>query len=66
MADDSSAPDAAWFAACQPDAPCITPGTYAYLGAAAALRYVATGNVRSLADVKRSDQVDSHGCGDHV
>jgi len=37
-ADDSSAPDAPWFAACQPDAPCITPGTYAYLGAAAALR----------------------------
>lgn len=36
----SSAPDAPWFAACQPDAPCITPGTYAYLGAAAALRYV--------------------------
>jgi len=34
----SSAPDAPWFAACQPDAPCITPGTYAYLGAAAALR----------------------------
>jgi chloride channel 3/4/5 len=38
VADDSSAPDAPWFAACQPDAPCITPGTYAYLGAAAALR----------------------------
>ena len=36
----SSAPDAPWFAACQPDAPCITPGTYAYLGAAAALRRV--------------------------
>jgi chloride channel 3/4/5 len=34
----SSTPDAPWFAACQPDAPCITPGTYAYLGAAAALR----------------------------
>jgi chloride channel 3/4/5 len=40
IADDSSAPDAPWFAACQPDAPCITPGTYAYLGAAAALRWV--------------------------
>jgi hypothetical protein len=38
VVDDSSAPDAPWFAACQPDAPCITPGTYAYLGAAAALR----------------------------
>lgn len=25
------------FAACPPDAPCITPGTYAFLGAAAAL-----------------------------
>ncbi|KAK4686453.1 chloride channel 3/4/5, partial [Tremellales sp. Uapishka_1] len=30
-------PTAAWFAVCQPDAPCITPGTYAFLGAAAAL-----------------------------
>ena len=27
------------FAVCQPDVPCITPGTYAFLGAAAALRY---------------------------
>ena len=26
------------FAVCQPDVPCITPGTYAFLGAAAALR----------------------------
>lgn len=25
------------FAACVPDIPCITPGTYAFLGAAAAL-----------------------------
>ena len=25
------------FSACQPDVPCITPGTYAFLGAAAAL-----------------------------
>lgn len=30
-------PDARFFAACQPDVPCITPGTYAFLGAAAAL-----------------------------
>ncbi|KAI4865422.1 chloride channel protein [Hypoxylon rubiginosum] len=30
-------PDSAFFAACQPDEPCITPGTYAFLGAAAAL-----------------------------
>ncbi|XDG09053.1 hypothetical protein ABKA04_008668 [Annulohypoxylon sp. FPYF3050] len=30
-------PDSAFFAACQPDVPCITPGTYAFLGAAAAL-----------------------------
>jgi chloride channel 3/4/5 len=30
-------PEAAFFAACQPDEPCITPGTYAFLGAAAAL-----------------------------
>ncbi|KAF1816910.1 chloride channel protein [Eremomyces bilateralis CBS 781.70] len=30
-------PDARLFAACQPDVPCITPGTYAFLGAGAAL-----------------------------
>ncbi|KAK8845412.1 hypothetical protein IAR55_006125 [Kwoniella newhampshirensis] len=30
-------PEAPWFATCAPDAPCITPGTYAFLGAAAAL-----------------------------
>ncbi|KAF8461409.1 chloride channel [Kalaharituber pfeilii] len=30
-------PDSRFFAACQPDVPCITPGTYAFLGAAAAL-----------------------------
>jgi chloride channel 3/4/5 len=30
-------PDAALFASCTPDAPCITPGTYAFLGAGAAL-----------------------------
>ncbi|KAL8759768.1 MAG: hypothetical protein Q9184_003523 [Pyrenodesmia sp. 2 TL-2023] len=30
-------PQAKFFAACQPDVPCITPGTYAFLGAAAAL-----------------------------
>jgi chloride channel 3/4/5 len=28
------------FAYCKPDVPCITPGTYAFLGAAAALRCV--------------------------
>lgn len=33
-------PSAAFFSACAPDAPCITPGTYAFLGAAAALGYV--------------------------
>ncbi|KAF2143623.1 uncharacterized protein K452DRAFT_296626 [Aplosporella prunicola CBS 121167] len=27
-------PEASFFAACQPDVPCITPGTYAFLGAA--------------------------------
>ncbi|KAF2709096.1 voltage gated chloride channel [Pleomassaria siparia CBS 279.74] len=32
-----SYPTAAFFAACDPDGPCITPGTYAFLGAAAAL-----------------------------
>ncbi|KZS98475.1 Cl-channel protein [Sistotremastrum niveocremeum HHB9708] len=30
-------PEFGWFAVCQPDVPCITPGTYAFLGAAAAL-----------------------------
>lgn len=30
-------PHARFFAACEPDVPCITPGTYAFLGAAAAL-----------------------------
>lgn len=32
-----SFPDSHFFAACQPDVPCITPGTYAFLGAGAAL-----------------------------
>jgi len=32
-----SFPNAKFFAACEPDVPCITPGTYAFLGAAAAL-----------------------------
>ncbi len=32
-----SFPNSALFAACEPDLPCITPGTYAFLGAAAAL-----------------------------
>jgi chloride channel 3/4/5 len=32
-----SFPDAQFFSTCQPDVPCITPGTYAFLGAAAAL-----------------------------
>lgn len=30
-------PNSAFFASCEPDVPCITPGTYAFLGAAAAL-----------------------------
>ncbi|RYP80414.1 hypothetical protein DL770_006219 [Monosporascus sp. CRB-9-2] len=30
-------PGTAFFSACKPDEPCITPGTYAFLGAAAAL-----------------------------
>jgi len=30
-------PKASFFATCAPDVPCITPGTYAFLGAAAAL-----------------------------
>ena len=32
-----SFPGSAFFSACEPDGPCITPGTYAFLGAAAAL-----------------------------
>ncbi|KAF7869627.1 hypothetical protein EAF04_004411 [Stromatinia cepivora] len=32
-----SYPASVFFASCQPDVPCITPGTYAFLGAAAAL-----------------------------
>ncbi|CAI6271246.1 unnamed protein product [Periconia digitata] len=32
-----SFPDSAFFSACGPDGPCITPGTYAFLGAGAAL-----------------------------
>ena len=30
-------PDSTFFSTCEPDVPCITPGTYAFLGAAAAL-----------------------------
>lgn len=30
-------PQSVFFSACEPDVPCITPGTYAFLGAAAAL-----------------------------
>ncbi|KAK5085290.1 glycerol ethanol, ferric requiring protein [Lithohypha guttulata] len=33
----SSFPDSSFFSACEPDVPCITPGTYAFLGAGAAL-----------------------------
>ena len=32
-----SFPNSRFFSACQPDVPCITPGTYAFLGAGAAL-----------------------------
>ncbi|KAF2279063.1 uncharacterized protein EI97DRAFT_414148 [Westerdykella ornata] len=32
-----SFPESAFFSACEPDGPCITPGTYAFLGAGAAL-----------------------------
>jgi chloride channel 3/4/5 len=32
-----SFPDSKFFASCAPDVPCITPGTYAFLGAGAAL-----------------------------
>ena len=30
-------PGSRFFASCEPDVPCITPGTYAFLGAGAAL-----------------------------
>ena len=33
----ASFPGSRFFAACEPDIPCITPGTYAFLGAGAAL-----------------------------
>lgn len=33
----ASFPDSSFFSACEPDVPCITPGTYAFLGAGAAL-----------------------------
>ncbi|EEP75844.1 hypothetical protein UREG_00691 [Uncinocarpus reesii 1704] len=32
-----SFPNSSFFASCEPDVPCITPGTYAFLGAGAAL-----------------------------
>lgn len=33
----ASFPNSTFFSACEPDVPCITPGTYAFLGAGAAL-----------------------------
>ncbi|RUP51346.1 chloride channel [Jimgerdemannia flammicorona] len=36
------------FASCKPDVPCMTPGMYAFLGAAAALWYVVIANVSLL------------------
>ena len=47
---DRAYPTSGIFAVCQPDVPCITPGTYAFLGAAAALRYVATRALWSIVD----------------
>lgn len=41
-------PTAGWFAACKPDMPCITPGTYAFLGAAAALGLVFNFSVENV------------------
>ena len=37
---DRAYPQSGIFKFCAPDVPCITPGTYAFLGAAAALRCV--------------------------
>lgn len=47
---DRAYPISGMFYVCQPDAPCITPGTYAFLGAAAALRYVIAGTFWSMPD----------------
>ena len=49
---DRAHPTSGIFAVCQPDVPCITPGTYAFLGAAAALRYVV---VRALWSIVHSN-----------
>lgn len=38
----SAYPQSGIFAFCDPNIPCIIPGTYAFLGAAAALRFVNT------------------------
>jgi chloride channel 3/4/5 len=43
-------PTSGIFSVCQPDVPCITPGTYAFLGAAATLRYVIVGNLWSMVE----------------
>lgn len=37
VALQQSFPDSKFFSSCEPDVPCITPGTYALLGAGAAL-----------------------------
>jgi chloride channel 3/4/5 len=37
MTPSRAYPQSGIFAVCDPDVPCITPGTYAFLGAAAAL-----------------------------
>ena len=65
-------PTSGIFAVCQPDIPCITPGTYAFLGAAAALRWVVD-NVCFLSLVLFTELVaqwryanDRHRCGHHV
>lgn len=57
-------PTAGYFASCAPDQPCITPGTYAFLGAAAALgyeilvhfrqRFVLTGTITVVSQESRS------------
>lgn len=71
----SANPESSWFGVCQPDVPCITPGTYAFLGAAAALWYALVPVLLFLATqsdfvhfstIQRGDPNDSHRRSHHV
>ena len=57
------------FAACDPEKPCITPGTYAFLGAAAGLAYARLFlfYAFSLMQISQRDNADHRdGCGHYV